>query len=85
MGIWLAVIGGHGQAAAETRTLSFYFGHTKESITVTYKRNGKYDKKGLKKLNWFFRDWRRNTSTRMDPELFDMIWEIKTELRSKKP
>ncbi|MGI9483959.1 MAG: YcbK family protein, partial [Hyphomicrobiales bacterium] len=42
-------------------------------------------KKGLKKLNWFFRDWRRNTSTRMDPELFDMIWEIKTELRSKKP
>ncbi|MGI9372434.1 MAG: DUF882 domain-containing protein [Hyphomicrobiales bacterium] len=86
MGIFcLALFGAQTDARAEKRSLSFYFGHTKEKITVIYKRNGRYDKKGLKKLNWFFRDWRRNASTRMDPELFDLIWELKTELRARKP
>jgi uncharacterized protein YcbK (DUF882 family) len=85
LGFCLLVVAGQASAVAGSRTLSFYFGHTKESISVTYKRNGSYDKKGLKKLNWFFRDWRRNASTRMDPAVFDLIWELKTELGAKKP
>lgn len=62
-----------------------YFTHTKESITVTYKRNGRYDEKALKKINWFLRDWRRNEPTRMSRETVDLLWELHADLGSRKP
>ncbi len=71
-------------AAAQTRTLELFFTHTKESIKVVYKRNGRYDAAGLRDLNRFLRDWRRNESTKMDPELFDLIWEIQQQFGGKK-
>ena len=73
------------QASAETRTLSMYFTHTKESITVTYMRNGRYDPAALKKVNWFLRDWRRNEPTNMSLETLDLLWELHADLGSKKP
>ncbi len=63
-------------ASAETRSLKLYFIHTKERAEIVYKRNGRYDQAGLKKLNRFLRDWRRNEPTKMDPRLFDLIWEV---------
>lgn len=71
-------------AKAQTRTLELYFTHTKESIKVVYKRNGRYDPSGLRELNRFLRDWRRNESTKMDPELFDLLWELQQEFGGKK-
>ena len=62
-------------AHAETRTLKLYYIHTKEKAEITYKRNGRYDQAGLKKINNFLRDWRRNEPTRMDPRLLDAVWE----------
>ncbi|WP_421857244.1 DUF882 domain-containing protein [Oricola sp.] len=62
-------------AEAETRTLKLYYIHTKERAEITFKRNGRYDQAGLKKLNRFLRDWRRNEPTKMDPKLFDVLWE----------
>ncbi|HQF31082.1 MAG TPA: DUF882 domain-containing protein, partial [Hyphomicrobiales bacterium] len=47
-------------AFAETRALKLYNTHTKESATIVFKRNGRFDADGLKKLNWFLRDWRRD-------------------------
>lgn len=67
------------------RTLSFYNIHTKENLTVTYMRNGKRDPAAMKKIDWMLRDWRRDESTTMDPELIDLIWEVHTELGSKEP
>ncbi len=64
------------QAAAETRSLKLYYIHTKEKAVITFKRNGKYDAKGLQELNRFLRDWRRNQPTKMDPRLFDLVWEV---------
>lgn len=72
-------------ASAENRTLSMYFTHTKETLTITYKRNGKYDKAALKKINWFLRDWRRNEPTKMSLETIDLLWELHADLGSKKP
>ena len=46
------------------------------TITVTFKRNGRYDEDALKKLNYFLRDWRNDDVTRMDPQLFDILWEV---------
>lgn len=63
-------------ASAETRTLHLYNTHTHERAAITFKRNGRYDANGLRKLNRFLRDWRRNESIKMDPALFDLIWEV---------
>jgi uncharacterized protein YcbK (DUF882 family) len=62
-------------AQAETRTLKLFFIHTKEKAEITFKRNGRYDQAGLKKINNFLRDWRRNEPTKMDPRLLDAVWE----------
>jgi uncharacterized protein YcbK (DUF882 family) len=62
-------------ASAETRTLKLLFIHTKEKAEITFKRNGRYDAEGLKKINRFLRDWRRNEPTKMDPRLLDAVWE----------
>jgi uncharacterized protein YcbK (DUF882 family) len=62
-------------ANGDTRTLDLYHSHTGESIQATFRVNGSYDPAVLEKLNWFLRDWRNNDRTRMDPRLFDVIWE----------
>ncbi len=63
-------------ADAETRTLKLYYLHTREKVSITYKKNGRYLSDGLKKVNWALRDWRRNEPTKMDPRLLDLIWEV---------
>ncbi|MCB5203864.1 DUF882 domain-containing protein [Neorhizobium sp. T786] len=65
-----------GHAAAETRSLKLYFTHTKERAEIVFKRNGKFDPRGLQKINQVLRDWRRNEPTKMDPRLLDLVWEV---------
>ena len=72
-------------ANGDTRTLSLYHNHTRESLTITFRRNGRYDPRALEQLNWFLRDWRRDEPTRMDPRLFDTLWEVYREVRSNEP
>jgi uncharacterized protein YcbK (DUF882 family) len=59
--------------------------HTKENLTVTFKRDGKYDEGALKQLNTFMRDWRANKETNMDPALIDLIWTLHKQLGSNEP
>lgn len=70
---------------AEDRTLSFKQLHTGETVTITFKRNGRYDSEGLKKINYILRDWRRNEATTMDPALVDLIWEVRKAVGSNAP
>jgi uncharacterized protein YcbK (DUF882 family) len=63
-------------AQGGTRTLTIYHAHTREQETITFKRYGSYDSAGLQRLNWMLRDWRRDEATRMDPQLFDILWEV---------
>lgn len=72
-------------AFGSTRTISMHHIHTDETITITYKKNGKYDPEALKKLNWFLRDWRQNKAIEIDPKTIDLLWEMHTELGSKVP
>ena len=72
-------------ALNETRTLSFHHTHSDENLTVTFKRDGRYDEEGLKKLNHFLRDWRSQDSTTMDRHLFDILWEVYRDVDGKKP
>lgn len=68
-----------------TRTISLHHIHTKETLTVTYKKGGRFVDDALKKINWLMRDWRENTQVKIDPTLIDLLWEMHTELGSKKP
>lgn len=72
-------------ADGETRTLTIHHTHTGEDITVTFKRNGRYDDAGLGKLNHFLRDWRNDDQTRMDPKLFDIVWEVYQDVGATAP
>jgi uncharacterized protein YcbK (DUF882 family) len=72
-------------ANGDTRTVSFSNGHTNESGSFTFMVNGVYDQGTLDKLNWFLRDWRINEPTKMDPHLFDIIWEVYRESGSREP
>ena len=72
-------------AEGDTRTISLHHIHTDENITITFKRDGRYDEAALEKLNWFLRDWRREQQTRIDPHLIDLIWEVQRETGSQEP
>jgi uncharacterized protein YcbK (DUF882 family) len=72
----LALAGSAVAAEAENRSLKLHFTHTGERAEITYKRNGRFDPKGLAQVNRILRDWRRNQSTKMDPRLLDLVWEV---------
>lgn len=72
-------------AFSATRTISLYNIHTKETVTVEYKRRGAYVPEAMDRINWILRDWRRDEKTTMDPKTIDILWEMHTELGSKEP
>jgi uncharacterized protein YcbK (DUF882 family) len=72
-------------ANGDTRTVILSDQHTNESGSFTFMVNGVYDQVVLDKLNWFCRDWRLNEPTKMDPHLFDIIWEVYRESGSTQP
>ena len=72
-------------ANGDTRAINLVHMHTKEAVSVTFRRDGTYDSAALKQLNWFLRDWRRDEPTKMDPRLFDVIWAAHREVGSSQP
>jgi uncharacterized protein YcbK (DUF882 family) len=62
-------------AFAETRSLKIHHLHTGEKAEIVFKRNGRYDQAGLRKINVILRDWRRNEPIKMDPRLLDLVWQ----------
>lgn len=72
-------------AASGDRTLYLHHTHTGETAQITFKRNGRYDQDGLRKLNYFLRDWRTNEPTTMDPALFDLVWQVYQSVGATQP
>lgn len=85
--VLLAAAGSVHNAAAlnETKTLAFHHTHSGEDLTVTFKRDGRYDEAALKTLNHFLRDWRTQDETVMDRHLFDILWEVYRDVDGKQP
>ena len=71
--------------ASDDRTISFYHIHTKETLTIQYKKDGRFVPDAMKKINWILRDWRKDQATTMDPNTVDIIWEMHRELGSQQP
>ena len=59
--------------------------HTKEYLTVTYKRRGRYDENALQQINQLMRDWREDELVKMDPHVIDLLWEVHHEVGAKEP
>jgi uncharacterized protein YcbK (DUF882 family) len=72
-------------AIAEVRALRLYHIHTGESLTITYKRDGRYIPSAMAQLDYFLRDWRTNGFVSMSGETIDLMWELHEELGSKRP
>jgi len=64
------------EANGDTRTIVLFHAHRRDTIEATFRVNGHYDQATLDKLNYFLRDWRNDEETKMDPRLFDTIWEV---------
>jgi uncharacterized protein YcbK (DUF882 family) len=76
---------GIGAVPNGDRTISFYHIHTKETLSILYKKDGAYIPEALKKINWIMRDWRKNEEIEIDPKTIDIIWEMHEELGSREP
>ncbi|MFS8036443.1 DUF882 domain-containing protein [Xanthobacter sp. AM11] len=72
-------------ANGDTRTITMHHTHSGESGTFTFKKNGRYDPDELERINHFLRDWRNQKSTKMDPQLFDIVWEVYRETNATAP
>jgi len=81
--VWFGVP--HVSAGGETRTISLYHVHTGESLTVTYKVDGRYIPSALERINRLLRDWRRNEVITIDPKTIDLVWELHADLGSQAP
>jgi uncharacterized protein YcbK (DUF882 family) len=60
----------------DVRTLRFYHTHTRQSLDVTYYRQGRYDPGALGSVRDFMADWRNGQDLDLDPELLDILWSI---------
>ena len=66
----------------EARQLSFYHTHTRESLDIVYFENGQYVDSALVEINRFLKDFRTGDATKMDPELMDLLYDVRRELGS---
>lgn len=62
------------------RVLAFNHTHTRERIDLTYAINDQYVPDALRTLNRFLRDHYSGTVGQMDPQLFDLLHQVRLAL-----
>jgi len=62
--------------------LNFFHTHTSERLDIVYKRDGEYIPEALTEINEFLRDFRNGEVAVIDPQLLDLIADIRDELGS---
>jgi uncharacterized protein YcbK (DUF882 family) len=70
-------------AGSEQRVLAFNHTHTRERIDLAYAVNDQYVPDALKTLNRFLRDHYSGTVGQMDPQLFDLLHQVRHVLGGK--
>jgi uncharacterized protein YcbK (DUF882 family) len=71
--------------AADARQLAFYHTHTRLSLDVVYYQNGAYVDSALDEINRFLKDFRTGDITEINPELLDLLHDVRNELGSEQP
>jgi len=64
------------------KRLSFYHTHTGKRLDIVYSHNGRYIPQALDRINSFLSDFRTGDIVRIDPELLDLIYDVREELGS---
>ena len=64
------------------RSLSFYHTHTKKTLEVTYSVGGEYVESALAEVNDFLADFRTGDAIVIDPELLDLVYDVRASLGS---
>lgn len=85
LGVALPHATGVADAGGGDRTLWLHHTHTGLTAKFTFKKNGKYDYAVLDQMNTFLADWRNKKPTKMDPHLFDLLWEVYQEVGANQP
>lgn len=70
---------------SRARTLEFAHTHTGERLEIAYTIDGNYVPDALTALSRFLRDHYTGSVGRMDPKLFDLLYEMKLSLRCDQP
>lgn len=61
------------RGGGDVRRLAMYSGRTGETINMIYWVEGDYIKDALKEINHFMRDWRTDTSIKIDTRTIDIM------------
>jgi uncharacterized protein YcbK (DUF882 family) len=69
--------------AADARQLSFYHTHTNRSLDVVYYANGEYVDSALDEINRFLKDFRTGDVAEINPQLLDLLHDVRSELGSE--
>jgi len=62
--------------------LSFYHTHTKDRLTVTYALGKEYETQALEAISDFLKDFRNGAKATIDPELLDILFDLREQLAS---
>jgi len=71
--------------AKRERSLSFFHTHTGERLKIAYCCDGQYQPEALAQLNHLLRDFRVNEEKPIDPQLFDLLYELGGTLDNDQP
>lgn len=71
-----------GTLVVDERQLSFYHTHTGKRLDVVYSRGGAYIPPALDEINRFLFDFRTGDTAEMDPQLLDLIYDVRQALGS---
>ena len=71
-----------GAAGSEERQLTFYHTHTQMNLQVTYAIGGEYVDSALAEINAFLSDFRTGGEIEIDPELLDLIYDVRESVGS---
>lgn len=69
----------------DRRSLSFLHLHTGERLSVEYWAAGRHVGDALREIDMVLRDHRTGEHTRMDPELMDLLFALRTRLGTDRP
>ncbi len=73
------------KAPVVKKTLDFYNTHTGERIVAAYYVNGEYQPRQLGKINHILRDHRTESIHPIDTELLNILFDIQSHLKIRKP
>ena len=72
-----------GKMGTDERELSFYHTHTGQRLHVVYWQDGDYVDTALDQVNTFLSDFRTGDRVEIDPQLLDVIYDVRESLGSK--